>query len=1022
MANVRGIFRLKQVYEEQLSNNWPVKSDVWLSPSGFYGPASAPVGYSNGYFSGGVQPSNSPSFPTSIFYSTVSRIDYSNDTTTVPARGSLTGVVYRHAGTGNQDFGYVGGGSPYDSRRSVVDRIDYSNDTATAASKGPLSLARFQLAATGNASFGYFIGGRFGPYSTIDRIDYTNDTANASPKGPLSAGVYDSSGTGNQSFGYSIGGKNFPVAPGQLSTVDRIDYSNDTATAAPKGPLSVQRSESGSTGNSDFGYIGGGYNTVPGSNNWLSNVDRIDYSNDTATTSPKGPLSRTMGTGCATGDKSFGYFGGGEGNNNENLSTLDRIDYSNDTATALSKGPLSHSLRKSAASSSKANANPTRNDTLFPASDYPHNISLDGVFSFNTGYFIGGSPGPISTVDRVDYSNDTATASVKGPLSAVSNYHAVVSSVAHTYKLGGSGVVSTVDRIDHSNDTATTSVKGPLSEPVYRSFTAMGNANFGYLAGGQRPAIPATSTTVVDRIDYSNDTATAVAKGPIASARYLSAGVGNQSFGYVVGGSPPFQDNSLVQRIDYSNDTATASPKGPLNTGRRKLAGAGNANFGYIGGGSNPSTTSIDRIEYSNDTATALAKGFLNVSRETFGSTSNNTNVYFGGGGSTNSSVDRIDYTNDTATASPRGNLSIVRWLFAAAGGRDDALPQPPLVNVPVPVETGRQHIHGYIFGGSGDPSLSPAVNQPTQRIDFTNDTVTAAVRGAPAAPAGGNLYYNFAVGNRNYAYTGNAGNTAPAPIQRFDYSNETNSLVVKGAINTVLIGAGGPTSSVGGYNASATGNHHYGWINGGYKLYSVPAPSGYYSAFSQIDRIDYSNDTADTLRRSYTTNRFGTGSATGTNSYGYWIGGSTDMTTYNGVSTLVDRTDYSNDTTNAAAKGNLSTVHGRESDSIGNKNYGYVAGGRPTSSTIVDRIDYSNDTATAVLKGPLTTARYGMSTTGSQSYGYFCGGSPGSPQSTVERIDYSNDTATASPKGPLAYIHRHGSGASTTYNELSTT
>ena len=33
------------------------------------------------------------------------------------------------------------------------------------------------------------------------------------------------------------------------------------------------------------------------------------------------------------------------------------------------------------------------------------------------GYFGGGSPGDKSSVDRIDYSNDTATASVRGPLS-----------------------------------------------------------------------------------------------------------------------------------------------------------------------------------------------------------------------------------------------------------------------------------------------------------------------------------------------------------------------------------------------------------------------------------------------------------------------------------------------------------------------------------------------------------------------------------------------------------------------------
>ena len=48
MSNIRGIFRLKQVYEEQLSGNWSVKSDVWLAPSPYYGPAP-----DVGYFGGG---------------------------------------------------------------------------------------------------------------------------------------------------------------------------------------------------------------------------------------------------------------------------------------------------------------------------------------------------------------------------------------------------------------------------------------------------------------------------------------------------------------------------------------------------------------------------------------------------------------------------------------------------------------------------------------------------------------------------------------------------------------------------------------------------------------------------------------------------------------------------------------------------------------------------------------------------------------------------------------------------------
>ena len=141
----------------------------------------------------------------------------------------------------------------------------------------------------------------------------------------------------------------------------------------------------------------------------MSSIERIDYSNDTATASPKGPLSRTRGLGCATGDSSFGYFGGGEGNNNENLSALDRLDYSNDTATTVDKGPLIYALRQSSASSSLRNANP-------PFSPSIVNYAAGTYATPNFGYFAGGTPGPKSTVDRIDYSNDTVAAVAKGSL------------------------------------------------------------------------------------------------------------------------------------------------------------------------------------------------------------------------------------------------------------------------------------------------------------------------------------------------------------------------------------------------------------------------------------------------------------------------------------------------------------------------------------------------------------------------------------------------------------------------------
>ena len=141
---------------------------------------------------------------------------------------------------------------------------------------------------------------------------------------------------GNQNFGYAGGGRLTPSAPYYSSKVDRIDYSNDTATAVAKGPLSSEKKHLAATGNTSFGYFGGGLNS---SYDDISTIDRIDYSNDTATASPKGPLAYDADYLAATGYEDFGYFIGGHPSSPSLGGTyIQRVDYSNDTATAAQKG------------------------------------------------------------------------------------------------------------------------------------------------------------------------------------------------------------------------------------------------------------------------------------------------------------------------------------------------------------------------------------------------------------------------------------------------------------------------------------------------------------------------------------------------------------------------------------------------------------------------------------------------------------------------------------------------------------
>ena len=115
-------------------------------------------------------------------------------------------------------------------------------------------MSRSGHAALGNASFGYFING-FAPgiSTSVDRLDYSSDTTTASPKGPLTSARAYNTGTGSPNFGYVAGGWH---PSGQISYTDRIEYSNDTATSSPKGTLNSNPYRNASVSSQAYGLPG----------------------------------------------------------------------------------------------------------------------------------------------------------------------------------------------------------------------------------------------------------------------------------------------------------------------------------------------------------------------------------------------------------------------------------------------------------------------------------------------------------------------------------------------------------------------------------------------------------------------------------------------------------------------------------------------------------------------------------------------------------------------------------------------
>jgi len=633
--NIFGAFTLNEARGSRLTGDW-LHTDTIAN---------------YGWFGGGATPSS---------VATVDRIDFSNDSATATSRGPLSLARQGLTATGNSNYGWFGGGSP--GVISTVERIDFSNDSATASIRGPLSLARRKLAATGNSNYGWFGGGYipspFTSFSTVDRIDFSNDAATALARGPLSSGRYNMGATGNSNYGW------FAVSPGGISTVDRIDFSNDASIASVRGPLSLSRGALTATGNSNYGWFGGGDTpSGPGPIEYTV-VQRIDFSNDLSTASIRGPLSAARSYLAATGNSNYGWFGGGlfstpapppTGASTTRVTSVDRIDFSNDSVTVSPRGSLTSPARSNLAATSGV-------------------LNIRRQKAGNYGWFGGGENSPqTATVDRIDFSNDLAQASPRGSLTLVRTRLAATGNSNYGWFGGGYATLPTtrVDRIDFSNDSpAGASIRGNFNT-IKSNPSATGNFNYGWFGGGNRG--PASTTapylTTVERIDFTNDSTAASPRGSLITERYGLAATGNSNYGWFGGGA----DASVlatVERIDFTNDSPSVSPRGSLITARNALAATGNSNYGWWGGGATPTiVATVERIDFSNDSASVLSRGALLIARSRLAATGNSNYGWFGGGrapASFNSNVYRIDFSNDSVTTTERGKLSGSRYGHAA--------------------------------------------------------------------------------------------------------------------------------------------------------------------------------------------------------------------------------------------------------------------------------------------------------------------------------------------------------------------
>jgi hypothetical protein len=293
----------------------------------------------------------------------------------------------------------------------------------------------------------------------------------------------------------------------------------------------------------------------------------------------------------------------------------------------------------------------------------------------NANWFAGGAPGPYSTVNRILYATDTATATVRGSLNVINSDVSGAGTLSSGWFGGGTPNGSSNQLITYSNDTVTASLRGPLSTAVRGLAATSDGTTYGWWAGGFTGA---DATAVVQRTTYATDTAATVTRGPLNGKRTYVTGIGTSAYGWVGGGNiwaPSYANVDTLERITYATDTATASTRGPVGYAASGIGGTSDGTtYGWwAGGNGNPSpfTSNIYRTTYATDTATATARGPLSSANGYIAGAGNATYGWFSGGTNPSyvSTIQRITYATDTATASLRGPLTYVAGRQGGTSG-----------------------------------------------------------------------------------------------------------------------------------------------------------------------------------------------------------------------------------------------------------------------------------------------------------------------------------------------------------------
>jgi len=673
---------------------------------------------SSGYFAGGATGNNANGTGGSVT-SIVEKMNFStNSISRVPALdlanglsnvGSMsaaqnTPLPITQTFTGKEasfNFGYsmTGRVSP-STNHSVMEvtyKVDYGTDTAAASPTAQVGYGYYEAFGGGNSLAAYKMGGRSNDVPAdgsqiAEKVVYAIDTRQGLPN--YGNRRYDSFAvTNGETALYGVGGRG--QSSNQIKTdVFKMLYSSETWSAIPgtSDDLAQARRQGASMASSTHGYFAGGGNLPgnPSSPIYRSDVDRMTFASETTDRIPSANLPSDVVMNRGWNDSTTGYSVGGVNSSSTYMSTINTLTFSTDTvAVSPSNLPSPMVEPQTMTSGNTAAYNVGGNS---PSVSYLSSIEK---MSFATGTFL-----KTGNLPTYQYSGVGASAGNQGlpfqvpPPATPTESKYELGTPEKGYIAGGFGPVSTISKLTMVTETfsnvSTTSEQN-------RRYAGFGSSTKGYFAGGSSPV-----RTSCQKLDYSTDTRSMLSSNLTASRSYLKA-IGNNTAGYVGGGTPQNPYGTRLDKMPYSTETFSNLPSMPAS--RYRYASLGNQDKGYFAGGyPTPSRSKVTKITYSTDSYASTP----NLSYEaTFQSGAGNATkgyVVSGEGGGTK--VDRLTFSNDTISRVPSANLAATRYGC-------------PGNNSPT---------KAYFTGGS------PGVKTNTEVITFANDTTTLSTT-ANAAP-----------------------------------------------------------------------------------------------------------------------------------------------------------------------------------------------------------------------------------------------------------------------------------------------